>query len=220
MTTLAGHFLLAYTRRMETLAKLFGGQARIKIMRLFILNPEQLFEMDEIVGRSRVQRAGARRELTHLLGMGFIKSKLVTKEGARGGKKKVPGWALNTNFAYLSQIRDLLIDPNLLLQEDLVQRFKPVGKIKLLIISGVFIGADQSRVDIMIVGDKLKKNTVQQVVKGLEAEIGKELNYVLFDSPEFIYRLSMYDKLVCDILDFPHQKLIDNAQLSTYISTK
>lgn len=189
-------------------------------MRLFLLNPDQLFEIEEVTSRSRVMKPGARRELTHLVAMGFIKSKLVTKEGARGGKKKVPGWMLNQNFSYLSQIKDLLVDPNLLLQEDIIHRFRPIGKIKFLVVSGVFIGAEQSRVDVMIVGDKLKKNVLQQVLKSLEAEIGKELNYVLFDSAEFIYRLNMYDKLVCDILDFPHQKLIDNPQLSTYISKK
>mgnify|MGYP001558836910 CR=1 FL=1 len=68
--------------------------------------------------------------------------------------------------------------------------------------------------------DKLKKNILQQLMKGLEAEIGKELDYVVFDTEEFKYRLDMYDKLVCDVIDLPHLKLIDNGQLSTYISKK
>jgi hypothetical protein len=74
--------------------------------------------------------------------------------------------------------------------------------------------------DIFIVGDKLKKNVLQQIIKGLEADIGKELNYVVFDTDEFKYRLDMYDKLVCDSIDLPHEKIIDNGQLSTYISRK
>jgi hypothetical protein len=117
-------------------------------------------------------------------------------------------------------IREILIDPELLIQEDLTQRFKQVGKIKLLIVSGVFIGEEKSRADLLIVGDKLKRNLLTQAIKGLEAEIGKELNYVVFDSEEFKYRLSMYDKLVCDIIDEPHEKLLDSGQLSTYISKK
>lgn len=204
---------------MDTLAKLFGGQARIRIMRLFLLN-NNTFEIEEIVSRSRVTKANARREVNALCAMGFIKSKLITREGSRGAKKKVNAWHLNPFFQYLGPIRDLLIDPNLLLQEDLTQRFKQIGKIKLMIVSGVFIGADKSRVDILIVGDKLKKNILQQVMKGLEAEIGKELDYVVFDSSEFKYRIDMYDKLVCDVIDLPHEKLIDNGQLSTYISKK
>ncbi len=205
---------------METLAKLFGGLARIKIMRLFLLNPTHSFTIEDIISRSRVMKAGTRREVNALLGMNFIKAKMLTVEGSRGGKRKVPSWGLNTHFSYLAQIRDLLVDPHLLLQEDLIQRFRPIGKVKLMVVSGVFIGDDRSRADVMIVGDKIKKTTLQQVIKGLEAEIGKELDYVVFDTQEFLYRLNMYDKLVCDILDFPHQKLIDTEQLSTHIAKK
>lgn len=205
---------------METLAKLFGGQARVRIMRLFLLNSESNFELEEIMSRSRVMKANARKEVNALFAMGFVKQKIVIKDGYRGSKKKVVGWFLNPSFQYLNSIRDLLIDPNLLLQEDLPMKFKQVGKIKLMIVSGVFIGDSKSRADVLIVGDKLKKNILQQVIKSLEAEIGKELDYVVFDTEEFKYRLDMYDKLVCDIIDLPHEKLIDNGQLSTYITKK
>jgi hypothetical protein len=215
----AGCFLMAYNGGMETLAKLFGSPARVKIMRLFLLN-NNIFEIGEIVGRSRVTKDNVRREINALAGMDFIKHKIIVKEGYRGTKKKVSGWHLNPFFPYLKSIRDLLIDPNLLLQEDLARRFRQVGKIKLMIVSGVFIGEDKSRVDILLVGDKLKKNLIQQIIKGLEAEIGKELDYVVFDCSEFKYRIDMYDKLVCDIIDLPHAKLIDSGQLSTYTPKK
>ncbi len=205
---------------METLAKLFGGQARVRIMRLFLLNSMTTFDIDDITSRSRVTKVNARKEVNALSAMGFIKPKTLVREGSRGGKKKVSGWQLDPSFQYLEAIRNLLIDPNLLLQDDLASRFKPIGKIKLMIVSGVFIGDSESRVDVLLVGDKLKKNVLQQVIKGLEAEIGKELDYVVFDSEEFRYRMDMYDKLVCDVIDLPHEKLIDNGQLSTYISKK
>jgi len=205
---------------METLAKLFGGQARVKIMRLFLLNNNSNFEIEEIVSRSRVMKANVRKEVNALSAMGFIKQKMVVHEGARGAKKKVPAWQLDITFPYINSIRDLLVDPSLLLREDLPIRFKQVGKVKLMIVSGIFIGSDKSRVDILIVGDKLKKNIIQQIIKGLESEIGKELDYVVLDSEEFKYRIDMYDKLVCDIIDLPHEKIIDNGQLSTYISKK
>jgi len=205
---------------METLAKLFGGQARVKIMRLFLLNNNSMFGLDEVISRSRVTKVNSRKEVNALSAMNFIKQKLVVREGVRGAKKKVPAWQLDPSFPYIDSIRDLLVDPSLLLREDLPVRFKQVGKIKLMIVSGIFIGSDKSRVDILIVGDKLKKNIIQQIIKGLESEIGKELDYVVLDSEEFKYRIDMYDKLVCDIIDLPHEKIIDNGQLSTYISKK
>lgn len=205
---------------METLAKLFGGQARVKIMRLFLLNKNVAFEIDDVVSRSRVTKANVRKEINALLAMTFIKQKNIIHEGSRGAKKKVPAWFLNDSFPYIDSIKDLLVDPSLLLREDLPVKFKQVGKIKLMLASGVFIGSDKSRADIMIVGDKLKKNLIQQIIKGLESEVGKELDYVVFDSEEFKYRIEMYDKLVCDIIELPHEKIIDNGQLSTYLYKK
>jgi len=202
---------------MDILAKLFGSQARVRIMRLFLLNSEAVFEIEDVVSRSRVTKSNVRKEINALLSMGFIKNKIITKEGSRGAKKKVNGYFLNSSFRYLSSIRDVLIDPTLLVQDDLKDRFRPAGKVKLMITAGVFIGEDKKRrVDILLVGDNLRKNTINQIIKGLEAEIGKELDYVIFNSEEFRYRLDMYDKLVCDILDLPHEKIIDNGQLANY----
>jgi len=204
---------------MDILAKLFGSQARVRIMRLFLLNSGN-FEIAEIVSHSRVTRANVRKEINALMSLDFIRQKTITKEGARGGKKKVSVWSLNNHFPYLQPIKEILIDPDLLIQEDLIARFKQVGRMKLLIVAGVFIGKEKSRADLLLVADKIKKTLLNQVIKGLEAEIGKELNYVVFDSKEFKYRLDMYDKLVCDIIDKPHEKLFDSGQLSTYISKK
>ena len=52
-------------------------------------------------------------------------------------------------------------------------------------------------------------------VRRLEAEIGAELTYATFETKEFIYRLNMYDKLVRDILDFPHEVVLQAKELST-----
>ncbi len=206
---------------MDTLAKLFGGQARVKLMRLFILNKEKMFTLEDITSRSRIPRTNARREVNALLDMRFIKQKKVTKEGARGTKKKVLTWYLNDEFNYMDSVRNLLIDPQLLLPDNLVDRFKSVGRVKFVLVSGIFIDyQEESRVDLLVVCDRIKKNVLTQVIRNLEAEIGKELNYVVFDSAEFQYRLDMFDKLICDILEHPHNKILDSGQLSTYISKK
>ncbi len=212
--------MIVYNKNMEILAKLFGGQARVKIMRLFLLNSNKNFELSEISSRSRVTKANVRKEINALVSIDFIKHKIITKEGTRGAKKKISTWRLNSSFKHLPPIQDLLINPSILLQKDLADRFKPIGKIKLMIVSGVFIGEKESRADILLVCDKLNKTVLKKIIKGFEAEIGKELDYVIFNSKEFKYRLDMYDKLVCDVIDLPHKKLIDSGQLSTYISKK
>ena len=69
--------------------------------------------------------------------------------------------------------------------------------------------------DLLIVGDKLKRGKIEEGIKKIEAEIGIELVYAVFETKEFIYRLNMYDKLVRDVLDYPHQVILQAKELST-----
>jgi hypothetical protein len=85
----------------------------------------------------------------------------------------------------------------------------------MVIVSGVFIQNTDSRVDLLIVGDNLKRTAIDRIVKNMEAEIGKELIFASFETSDFHYRLGMYDKLVRDILDYPHQKLLDKIGLKS-----
>lgn len=205
---------------LETLGKLFSSLARVKIMRLFLLNPEQVFDIADVASRSRVTRTAVRSEIASLVATGLIKPKTFSKElppspRRKSKTKRVSGYCLNPNFQYIEHLKNLLIDAEFIRPHDLVQRFRRIGKIKLFIISGVFLGQSESRVDFMIVGDNLRKGALDTAVKTLEAEIGKELCYAVFDTQDFIYRMSMYDKLVRDILDFPHERLIEAPQFST-----
>ncbi len=204
---------------MEILGKLFGSPARVKIMRLFLLNPDIGFDTATIAVRTKVSSKTARGELASLASIKFIKKRTVIKEG-KTKSKRVPGWVFNPDFKYRRHIQDLLVDGSFLQKDELMKRFQSVGKIKLMLISGVFLHEKDSRADILIVGDNLKKNLIEQTVKNLEAEIGKELSYAMFETQEFIYRINMYDKLVRDILDYPHERLIDSREFSTHALKK
>ena len=203
---------------MEILGKLLGGIPRIKIMRLFLLNPEQGFESGDISSRSRIQAAIARRTLTQLAGMSFIRKKMFVKEVERRGKvvkKKVQGWYLNPEFPYITELRKLLIEGEFFKNEDIAKRFRPAGRIQLLVVSGIFIQHSESRLDLLIVGDNLKKTFINKTISVLESELGKELSYAVFDVADFKYRISMYDKLLRDVFDYPHERLITGKDFST-----
>ena len=66
----------------------------------------------------------------------------------------------------------------------------------------------------------MKRGRIEGGIRKLEAEIGMELAYTVFDTKEFIYRLNMYDKLVRDILDYPHEVILQTKELSTQILKK
>ena len=187
---------------MEILGKILGSPARVKIMRLFLLNRGKWFKSKDIAKRSKVSPSVTRRELRLLSSVDFI-------------KRRARDWSFNSSFKYASEIEGLLVNSDTLNHKDIIDNFKKSGKIKLLLVSGVFIKNEDSRVDLLIVGDKIKRGKTEEGVRKLEAEIGRELVYAIFDTKEFVYRLNMYDKLIRDILDFPHEVVFQVKELST-----
>ncbi len=192
---------------MEILEKILGNAARVKIMRLFLLNKHKGFSSKEIVKRSRVNPGIVRRELKLLSSVGFI-------------KKRDVSWSFNFSFKYGEEFEDLLVRSDSLNRETILDTFKKAGRVKLVIVSGVFIKNDDSRVDLLIVGDKMKRGKIEEGMRKLEAEIGAELVYAIFETKEFLYRLNMYDKLVRDILDYPHEVLLQAKELSPTLIAK
>ncbi len=187
---------------MEILGKILGSPARVKIMRLFLLNPKVGFTRKNIIKRSRVSADIAGREIRLLASVDFI-------------KKHTNTWIFNPLFKYGKEFDRLLISSDTIDKKMIADNFKKVGRVKFLLVSGIFIKNKDTRVDMLIVGDKLKRSKIEEEIRKLEAEIGTELSYAVFDTKEFIYRLDMYDKLVRDILDFPHEVILQSKELST-----
>lgn len=201
---------------MDTLGKLFGSQARVKILRLFILNPLEVYDVAMVAEKSKVSASEARRELTLIKSAGILIDKSFFKEiiskrskNSKPKKKRVVGFQLKTTFPLLSAIKNLVVSGTPLNRDEIARRLKNVGKIKFLAISGIFIDEPEARVDVLIVGDGLKKRSIENVLRTIEAEIGKELSYGALETSEFLYRVSVYDKFVRDVLDFRHDRIID-----------
>jgi len=214
---------------MDILSKLFGSPARVKIIRLFLLNTEDAFENSDVVQKSKVAASVARKELTMLSKVGFINKKSFFKEipaktknlTRRSGakvvgkprKKRVYGWQLNSEFPLLHALHNLLINTEPLGRQEIVGKLKKCGNVKLVVVSGVFIQNPDSRVDMLIVGDRLKKGAIENTLRVLESEVGKDISYTSLETPEFRYRMSVYDKFIRDILDYPHVKILDKLGL-------
>ena len=189
---------------MEILGKILGSPAKVKIMRLFLLNPTKGFTNKEIVKRSRVNADLIKKELKLLSSVNFVKKHSNNNE-----------WFFDSSFKYTPEVENLLINSDSLDRKTILETFKKVGKVKLLIVAGIFIKNKDSRVDLLIVGDKMKRGKIDEGIHKLEAEIGTELVYAVFDTKEFGYRMNMYDKLVRDIVDFPHEVILQTKELST-----
>lgn len=206
---------------METLGKLFGTVEKVKIIRLFLFNHESFFDAQEIALRTQSPLEKVEVEMSTLTKSGLLKKKSVIREiEIKKGRKvftrkaHVPAWSLNTSFVYLAQLQNFLIDLSPIKNSELLKRIAKVGKIKLVIVSGIFIRDWESRLDLLIVADEMKRGTLERAMKTLEAEVGKEIRYSAFETSDFKYRLGMYDKLIRDVLDYNHTVVLDKLGLN------
>ncbi len=84
---------------------------------------------------------------------------------------------------------------------------------RLVVLSGLFSGALESKVDILIVGDRMEEKPLATAIHALEAELGRELRYACFSSDQFKYRMGVYDRLLRDVFDYPNRIIIDKIGL-------
>ena len=204
---------------MESLGKIFGSNNRVKIMRLFLFNQYDVFDINDIVLRSLVKKPDARKELSMLSKIGFLRKKTFIKKTTKEGKgknakqkitkKQTTGWILDSKFDLAEPLKTLLIDSKLIREKELIARIKKTGTIKLLALSGLFVKDYNRKLDILIVGDRLKRAIFEKEIVKLESEIGRELSYAIFETKEFNYRIKMYDKLIRDLIENEHQMLIN-----------
>jgi uncharacterized protein YjiS (DUF1127 family) len=208
---------------MDILAKLFGSTTRVRVMRLFLMNSEEIYEIADVAQRARTSAELARKEVRLLRDIGLVKDreaiKMIPKSSrAKAGdatelkKKKFVGYGLDSSFPFLASLRGLVTEIAMG-KEDIAARFKGCGHFKLIVVAGIFIDEPTSRVDVLIVGDKLKRAAIERELKKLEAEVGKELTYALMESAEFEYRFGVYDKFVRDIVDYPHLVVLNKLNL-------
>lgn len=205
---------------MDILEKLFGGTAKVKIINLYLFNPDSAFDTAQAAERAQISTGVARKEIANLFKIGFIKPKSYVKEVRRQKnrsigifRKRANGWTLDPKFPYIEALKAFVSNINPFKHKEIIDRISKAGKIQLLIISGVFIEFPEARVDLLVVGDNLKQGQLDTTIKTIESEIGKEIRYAVFETSEFRYRHSMFDKLIRDILDYPHEKIINKLGL-------
>jgi hypothetical protein len=199
----------------ETLGKLFGSISRIKLMKFFLMHEEKSFDKDEIKKITKIPSKTLTKELGLLEKADFLKKKniyVASKQKSKSGiykKKKVPGYELDTRFRYNIPLKNLLCGEASIRKEDITKCVASIGRIKAVVISGIFIQDPDSRIDILIAGDNISETKVKKVIASIESEIGKEVRYAFFETADLKYRISVCDRLVRDIFDYPHQVIVD-----------
>jgi len=184
---------------MDPLSKLFGSAARLKLLRLFLFNDDAAFTAADAAFRAKISKDAARKEISVLNAAGVIRKKTAGKTAYCASRK----------FPHYDALQQFLRTTTNLSDADLVNTLKKAGSLRLVVLSGLFTGAIETKVDLLVVGDKLEDKPLEAAVRTLEAELGRELCFASFSTEEFRYRQGVYDRLIRDVMDYPKRIILD-----------
>ncbi|MDP3998386.1 MAG: winged helix-turn-helix domain-containing protein [bacterium] len=175
------------------LGDLIISRVRVKILKLFLLNPGKIFHVREIVRQTKEEINAVRRELAHMEKCG-----MVSKE-PRGNRLY---YSFRPDYPLFSDLRSLVVKTSNL-SADILKNKGKLGKIKFAMLSGSFvrgksIGSEQ--VDLLIIGQKVVLPELSQIIRAEEARQGRELNYTVMTEDELSFRKKRRDPFIIAIL--------------------
>lgn len=202
---------------MDTLEKLFDSPVRSRLLKLFLMNPDTRYSAAEGAIQLRIRPALFLAEARRLGEVGLLKSAwarvaTLSPHGSKSKKLKtarVQFFTAHKEFPLFPELRMLVLKSAPHAKGQLLTRIRRLGTIKLAVLAGVFIDNPNSRADLLLVGDGIKKSRLKSFIQWLEGEVGKELNYAAMSSQEYRYRMDMYDRFIRDVLEFPHETIIN-----------
>lgn len=218
----------------QILEQLFDSPVKVKLLKLFLRNLEKVFQIKEAARRTHSDIRLVRRQIKALTEIGFLKYKTVRKRSGHAhrqagkksnkknkvskpeGKENIlkPGiyYSIEPRFEFFDELSGLVLKSSPASKERMLKNIKNLGRIKLALIAGVFLNTNNSRTDLLIVGD-VNRRKLEKFLSNLEAEVGKEIVYSVMNTKEFDYRYHMFDRFIRDILEKPGEKLINKLKL-------
>jgi len=170
------------------LKRLFTSNARIKLLKLFLLNPDDERYIRELTRQLDEQINSIRRELENLKKTGLLRSK------TKLGKKY---YFINKDFIFYNELRSMFQKATQSIPE-IVKKIESFGSPQVLVLSGIFLNKDSS-VDMMMVGQIDREKLTNYLNNDLNFE--RPVRFTIMTKEDFEYRLKCNDKFVTEIIN-------------------
>lgn len=184
----------------DVLTALFGSKARVRVLRLFLLNTETAFTTAEIAERTQVSSTDVQKEMRVFERIGFVKVRRVK------GKKY---YCANEDFELRDDLMTLLTRATVTPECQSLAQVDKIGEVHLVLASGIFLNYTKARADLFIVANDVSRSRLTKWVRSVEAETGREVSYVLLTMDEYKYRVNMTDRFLQDFLQGPYDEVIN-----------
>lgn len=181
----------------EALKALFSSQTRVKLLSVFLLHPEEEYFIRQLTRLLNEQINSIRRELENLRRIGLVKAR---------NKNRKKFYKADMSFIFFDELRGMFGKEVKGGESPTVTALKKLPGLQYLELAGSFVGT-HSKVDLLIVGDAKKE--VIELLLGQDPSM-KNVKYSLFTKADFLYRLSLRDRFILEIVNDPRHLVVHN----------
>ena len=173
---------------------LFGSEVRVKIINLFFLYPDKKYSPAQIADTFGLKLNSLRRETGNLIKTGII------KEIEADPKDKKKYFIVNPDFILYPEISALFAKTQIIFSQNFIVNLQKICQPKLLILSGFFVNYPEAKTDLLLIGT-VRCEAFLKLVKSLEKELGREINFTIMNEREYHYRHEVMDIFLYSILE-------------------
>lgn len=181
----------------DALKALFSSQTRVKLLSVFLLHPEEEYFIRQLTRLLGEQINSIRRELENLRRIGLVKAR---------HKNRKKFYKTDTDFIFYQELRNMFQKDVKGGESQTVASLKSLPGLQFLELAGSFVGT-HSKVDLLVVGD-VKKEVIELLLQ--QDPSMRSVKYSLFSKADFLYRLSLRDRFILEIVDDPRHMVVVN----------
>lgn len=181
----------------DALKALFSSQTRVKLLSVFLLHPEEEYFIRQLTRLLGEQINSIRRELENLRRIGLVKAR-------HRNRKKF--YKTDTEFIFYPELKNMFSKEVKGGESATVAALKNIPGLQFMELAGSFVGT-HSKVDLLVVGD-VKKEVIELLLA--QDPSMRNVKYSLFSKADFLYRLSLRDRFILEIVDDPRHMVVVN----------
>lgn len=188
----------------KALLDLFTSRVRLKILGVFLPNPESMFYVRELTRMVDEEVNAVRRELERMKEIGLLRTE------SRGNRLY---YKVRTDFIFYYDLLKM-IGKTTGLGAELLRKEDELGNVKFAVLTTRFVRgskAGSNDIDVLIVG-KVNLDVLQQFIRAQEDILKREINYTVMTEDEFEFRKKRGDAFVKAILTQPQVVLIGDEE--------
>lgn len=177
---------------MTSLQDFMISRVRVKMMKLFFINPSEMYYVRQITRKINEEINAVRRELDKMLSYGLLRSE------QRGNRLY---YYLNKRYFYFQELQQMVIKSTGL-GKKIVKLRRKLGTLEMVMFSGRFVrrlAPRQDEVDVLVIGEVVLAE-LEALIEQEEKRLDREIRVAVFEKKEFDFRKTRRDPFIMDVL--------------------